>query len=211
MRRALVAVLGAALIGGMAAPAWADKPFRSTSATAEAFWHYRQDLSPTTYEATTWYVGVFQSSDSDGGTFSDLYVDVESCQTGPNGDNCVEESEKFGFIDFSAPGDTFTMDLANMSTAHLEATYQLQAYDENGDPVGPPETHAIVADWAGQDPLTRMRFKSSFHSRCIHFSTTTKGVSRPAEATGTRNGEDLGVTSDAFMSGDSSFSLEHTC
>jgi hypothetical protein len=209
MRKALVVILGAALVGGMAGPASANKPFRSTSATAEAFWHYRLDLSPTTYEATTWYVGVFQSSD--GGTFSDLYVDVESCQTGPNGDTCVEESEKFGFTDLTGPGDAFTIDVASLSSAHLDATYQLQAYDENGDPVGSPETHVIAADWAGQELLSRMRFKSSFHSRCIHFTTTTKGIGRLAQATGTRNGEDLGATEDAFMSGDSSFSIEHTC
>jgi hypothetical protein len=210
MRRIAVFVFGLALLGALAAPAQAVKPTRFTETTAEAFWTTRQDLTATTYQLTTWSVGVFASTDGTS-KFSDLYQDVELCTVDPNGDICNEVSSKFGGTDFSGLGDTFTMDFANLSTAHLEATYQVQAFDQNGNPVGSAETDHIVADWTGTGVITKSRERFSFHSRCIHFSAKTKGRMRPADATGTLNGTSLGTTSTTFFGGDASFQVDHFC
>jgi hypothetical protein len=200
------------LVLALAAPAQAKKPFRSNITTAEAFWISDVQLTPDTVRETTWYVGVF--AETDGGTFlySDLYQDVEDCTTDPNGNvTCTEVSDKFGDSDLTGPGDTFTMDFDTLTSAHLQGTYTLQAFDQNGNPVGSPETDTIVADWTGTGDLIKTHSKFSFHSKCVHFTATDKGITRPADATGTLNGTDLGTTSDTFFGGDATLQVDHFC
>ncbi len=91
------------------------------------------------------------------------------------------------------------MDFTNLTSAHLQGTYTLQSFDQNGNPVGSSETDQIVADWTGTRAIIKSHEKFSFHSKCIHFMATTKGRTRPADATGTLNGTGLGTTSDTFL------------
>lgn len=201
-----------ALLTGLASPAQADQPIRSHTTTANAFWHSQEPTGPNSYTETTWYVGVFASTDGGTFLFSDLYQDVEACVVDQNGNAaCTELSSKYGDTDLTGPGDAFTMDLTNLTSAHLDGTYQVQSFDQSGNPVGSPETEHIVADWTATGPLTKSHSKFSFHSKCIHFTATTKGQMRPADATGTRNGTDLGTTSDTFFGGDATLQVDHFC
>jgi hypothetical protein len=214
MRRttAFVLLVCAALLAGLASPAQAAKPIRSNLTTVEAFWHSRQSTGPNSYLETTWYVGVFASTDGGTFLFSDLYQDVEACTVDQNGNpSCTEVASKFGESDLTGPGDTFTMDFAQLTSAHLDGTYQVQSFDENGNPIGSPETEHIVADWTGTGAITKSHSKFSFHSRCVHFTATTKGRMRPADAAGTLNGTDLGVTTDTFFGGDATLQVDHSC
>ena len=185
MRRPL-ALLASTLVALFAVSAIASAaPTRSHDTTAEAFWHFKQQLTSTSYTLTTWYVGVFAGTD--GGTFrySDLYQDVEHCTTASSGrTHCTEVSSKYGDTDLSRPTDSFTMDFRDLTEAHLVGTYRLQSYDQNGDPVGTKQTYHIASDWAGYGDVTKNHQKFSFHQGCIHFAATIKGKMRPARATG---------------------------
>jgi hypothetical protein len=75
--------------------------------------------------------------------------------------------------------------------------------------VGSPETDHIVADRTSTGDLTKTQSKFSFHSKCVHFMATDKGITRPADATGTLNGTDLGTTSDTFFVGDATLQVDH--
>jgi hypothetical protein len=103
------------------------------------------------------------------------------------------------------------MDVTGLSSASLDGTYQLQAYDQDGNPVGSPETDRVVAEWTGTGPIVKSHSKFSFHQKCIHFQATDKGETRAADATGTLNGLDLGTTSDTFFGGDATFQVDHFC
>ena len=215
MRRTIPLVLlisTLTFLTGLASPAQAKKPIKSHMTTAEAFWHSQQPTGPNSFTETTWYVGVFATTDGGTFLFSDLYQDVEACTVDPNGNtSCTEVSSKYGDTDLTGPGDSFTMDLTNLTSAHLDGTYQVQPFDQNGNPVGSPESEHIVADWTATGPITKSHSKFSFHTKCVHFTATTKGRMRPADATGTRNGIDLGTTSDTFFGGDATLQVDHTC
>jgi hypothetical protein len=211
MRKALVLIVGTGLALVLAGPPTEAALSKITTTTAEAFWHSRETISSTQYQETTWYVGVFMTF-GDGVTttfYSDLYQDVELCQTSNN--HCTEVSSQYGDSDLTRPGDTFTMDTKNLTAAHLEGTYREQAYDQNGNPVGNPTKDVIAADWTGTGSITRTHSKFSFHMGCIHFSATDKGDTRPATATGSLNGVSLGKTKDTFFGGDATIQVEHTC
>jgi hypothetical protein len=211
MRKALVSMLGVGLILVMGmAPAHAA-PSKTKTTTAEAFWTTQTIISATQYQLTTWYVGVFMTFGDNVQTtfYSDLYQDVEVCLTSNN--HCHEVSSQYGDSELTRPGDTFTMDVKNLTAAHLDATYRVQAYDQNGNPVGDPVKDVIVADWTGTGSITRSHQKFSFHIGCFHFMATDKGSTRPATATGTLNGASLGKTKDTFFGGDASIQVDHTC
>jgi hypothetical protein len=156
-------------------------------------------------------VGVFTSTDGGTFTYSDLYQDVESCIKTTNGTNCTQTSSKYGDSDLTGPTDSFTMDFTNLSGASLDGTYTLESYDENGNPVGSPETDRIVATWTGSGPIIKSHSKFSFHQKCIHFQATTKGKNRDATATGTLNGTRLGKTNDTFFGGEATIQVDHYC
>jgi hypothetical protein len=212
MRRLTVLILVAGLgVLGLAAPAQA-RPTRSHFTTAEAFWYFEEQTGPNTFTETTWYVGVFVSTEGKSSTYTDLYQDVQECTVDPDGnEHCTGISFKYGDTDLSGPTDSFTMDLNDLSSASLDGTYEVQSYDRDGNPVGSPETYRVVAEWTGTGPLFRSHTKFSFHQKCIHFQVTDKGVMRAADATGTLNGTDLGTTSDTFFGGDANLQVEHFC
>jgi hypothetical protein len=197
----------------LAPPAGATPPVtRSKMTTAESFWHFDQPTGPNSFTETTWYVGVFVSTDGGAFLYSDLYQDVESCTTDQAGNvSCTQVSSKYGDSNLSGPTDAFTMDFTNLSTASLDGTYQLQSYDQNGNPVGSPETDRIVATWTGTGPIIKSHSKFSFHQRCIHFQATDKGKTRAASASGTLKGSSLGSTTDTFFGGDATIQVDHNC
>ena len=211
MRRFAVLVTGSVLVFGMlAGPANATSSrFRGT--TAEAFWHKRHQVTPSSYTLTTWYVGVFASPTDPTSHYSDLYQDVELCTVSGNRTNCSTQSQQYGDSELRRPTDAFTMDFKDLTTAHLHGTYRLVSYDAAGNPVGTPTTYTIATDWTGYGPTTRSLDKFSFHNKCIHFAATTKGKSRPATATGTLNGTGLGTTKDTFFGGDATVQVDHEC
>ena len=217
MRRWMVAwvalTLGVLGVLGLTGSAQASPPVtKSNSTTAEAFWHAEQSTGPNSFTETTWYVGVFAGQDGSV-EYSDLYLDVESCKVDPSGNtNCNQISSEYG--DSGSPGSfisSFSMDLANLSTASLDGTYMLQSYDASGNPVGSPESYRMVATWTGNGPLFKSHQKFSFHQKCVHFQATDKGKMRAADATGTLNGAPLGTTSDTFFGGDASLQVDHYC
>ena len=213
MRRFVVLLIVPALTFlGSVGPAHASPPVtKSNSTTAEAFWHTDQSTGPNSYIETTWYVGVFAANDGSV-EYSDLYQDVENCKVDPSGNtNCTEISSKYG--DAGSPGSfitSFTMDLASLTTASLDGTYVMTAYDSSGNPVG-TETDHITATWTGNGPLFKSHQKFSFHQKCIHFQATDKGKMRAADASGVLNGVSLGTTSDTFFGGDASLQVDHYC
>src|SRR2546425_684594 len=130
MRKYLFATLIVLLAATAAVPSGAAKgggrPAKITfaSSSADAFWYTYEDLDATTYRESVWYVGVFQSSD---GTYSDVYQDVEVCtEGGIKGEDCTIESSTYGFTELS--GNEFTLNAKRLSSAHLDATYLMQAF-----------------------------------------------------------------------------------
>lgn len=203
MRRWILLTLVSAFVLALGAPAQAAKPTKTTydSVSANAFWTTEEQLSPTTIERTTWYVGVYQSTD---GTFSDLYVDTSTCTQGPRGENCTYESMS-GYSDLS--NAVFTIDDENLTVAHLEETYLLESWDKDGNPSESfPAT--IVADWTGVGEIERNSGKSSYCDKYFCYKSTFEDAFRSAEAVGTVNGENLGETYDAYLSSHHSESME---
>jgi hypothetical protein len=213
MQKFLVSVLTVGMLVGLGGTAQAQRD-RYTSSTAQAFWYDREDLTSDTYTLTVWYVGVYsdEGGGGGGGFFSDLYQEVDRCEVGQRFDRCRNVSFEVGYTDLSRDGETFTFDTSGLTVAHLESTYKLQSYDENGNPVGDPEVYSVVTDWTGKGDLTRSHESYSFHQGCTHFTTHVKGLSRRAVATGSLNGTtDLGTTRDAFMARSSYTDNYHNC
>ena len=203
MRRWILLSLASALVLAVGAPAHAAKPTKTIydAVSANAFWTTEDQLSPTTVRRTTWYVGVYRSTD---GTFSDLYVDTSTCTLGPRGENCTYESMS-GYSDLS--NAVFTMDGDDLTVAHLEETYLLESWDMDGNPSEPfPAT--IVADWTGVGEIERNSGKSSYCDKYVCYKSTFDDAFRSAEVVGTVNGEDLGETYDAYLSTSHSESME---
>jgi hypothetical protein len=174
--------------------------------SANAFWYTTRWLSDTSYRSTVWYVGVY----IDGGeTYSDLYFDSSICEVTPPEDTCTSESSRYGFSDLS--GQTFTIDAKKLMSAHLDAVYDLQAYDADFNPVGDPVATHIVTDWAGVGTLSREKSSYSVHTPCGIFRYRSNGVNRSADAIGSLDGTDLGETDDGYLAKGSSRSVESTC
>jgi hypothetical protein len=203
MRRWIMLTLVSTFVLVVGSPAQAAKPTKTTydSVSANAFWTTEEQLSPTTVKRTTWYVGVYQSTD---GTFSDLYVDTSTCTQGPRGENCTYDSMS-GYSELSDA--VFTIDDENLTVAHLEETYLLESWDKDGNP-SESFTATIVADWAGVGEVWRNSGKSSYCDKYVCYKSTFEDAFRSAEAAGTVNGEDLGETYDAYLSSSHSESME---
>jgi len=219
MRKTFLLLVGVTLAAAtVAAPAQAA-PSKSTTTTAEAFWHFTKSVSDTQYLETTWYVGVFMTFGNGIRTtfYSDLYQDVELCKT--SNDRCTEVSSAYGHSRLKRGTDVFTMDTKDLTTAHLHGTYMVQAFDRSGKPVGSPTKYEIVTDWTGKGSITKSHSKFTFHTGCIHFNATDKGKTRPATATGTlreySSGKvtelSLGTTRDTMFGGDATVQVNHTC
>lgn len=203
MRRFILLTLASALVLAIGAPAHAAKPVKTTydSVSANAFWSTEEQLSPTTVKRTTWYVGIYQSTE---GTFSDLYVDTSTCTIRLRGEECTYEF-KSGYSDLS-DGD-FTIDGQDLTAAHLEETYLLQSWDEEGNPTeSTPAT--IVADWTGVGEIERNSGKSSYCDDYYCYKSKFEDAFRSAEATGSIDGDDLGETYDASLSASHYESIE---
>jgi hypothetical protein len=208
MRKIAILSIAAAMLAVAVGPAEAGKPIRTRSAnlSANAFWYSIETISPTSYRSSVWYVGVYQSSEE---TFSDLYFDTSICEVTPPEDTCTPESSRYGFSDLS--GQTFTIDAKSLSASHLDATYDLQEYDADFNPVGDPVATHIVTDWTGIGSLFREKSSYSVQTPCGLVRYTSKGVNRSAEATGSVDGLDLGETYDAYLASGASRSFEPTC
>lgn len=207
MRRIVLLALGVVLAAALAAPTAAAPPVKSKSktASANAFWYSTQTLSRSSYRSTVWYVGVFSSTE---GTWSDLYQEVATCRVTRRGDVCDYEF-RIGFSDLA--GQTFTLDSRGLTTAHIDATYDLyESFDEEGNPIGTATPTHIVADWTGIGDTSQERFSSTVRTECATFRWTFNGLFRSAEATGSVNGVDLGETYDAWLSSGTSSSFERT-
>jgi hypothetical protein len=197
---------------GIAAPRTVSAPIKFADATSQSFWYFSKQLTPTTYQLTTWYVGVFAYS-SHGRTdyYSDLYKEVDLCRQTLHGDRCNQESFAYGDSDLSKSGESYTVDSDDLTAAHVVARYRLQQYDEDGNPIGSPVPHAIDATWKGRGDLQRNHQKYSYHQGCTHFTTTIKGKFRRATGTGFLDERDLGSTKDAFIGTDASLEVDHVC
>src|SRR5919201_6261809 len=110
MHRTLLVVSLIAAAVGLATPANAA-PSKLKTTTAEAFWYSRTATGPSSFIQTTWYVGVFATTEGVV-QYSDLYQDVEDCVRGSNGHiSCRGTSSVYG--DTESPGTSiasFTMD-----------------------------------------------------------------------------------------------------
>jgi hypothetical protein len=159
--------LAIALLALAAGPAQAGKPTKTRSAdvSANAFWYTTEWLSETSYRSTVWHVGVYQSSED---TFSDLYFDSSICEVTPPEDTCTFESSRYGFSDLS--GETFTIDAKSLTSAHLEAVYDLQEYDADFNPVGDPVAtqYRHRLDRRGQLALSREELLQRPHALRRH-------------------------------------------
>lgn len=208
MRKIAILALTVAFLAVAVGAAQAGKPTktRSANASANAFWYSTEPISATSYRSTVWYVGVYKSSEE---TFSDLYVDTVICEVTPPEDTCSSESSRYGFSDLA--GQTFTIDARSLTASHLDAVYDLQEYDADGNPVGDPVATHIVTDWTGIDALFREKSSYSVHTPCGIVRYTSKGLNRAAEATGSVDGTDLGETYDAYLATGTSRSFERTC
>jgi hypothetical protein len=208
MRKVAILALAIALLAVSAGAAQASKPTktRSDNVSANAFWYTTEWLSATSYRSTVWYVGVYQGSE---GTFSDLYFDSSICEVTPPEDTCTVESSRYGFSDLT--GQTFTIDAKSLTSAHLDAVFDLQEYDADFDPVGDPVPAHIVTDWTGVGSLSREKSSYILHTPCGTFRYASKGVNRSAEATGSIEGTDLGETYDAYLARGSWRSAEPAC
>jgi hypothetical protein len=208
MRKLAILALAMALLAVASGSAQAAKSTKTKSASvsANAFWYTTEWLSQTSYRSTVWYVGVYQDS---GETFSDLYFDSSICEVTPPEDTCTFESSRYGFSDLS--GQTFTLDAKSLESAHLDAVYDLQAYDADFNPVGDPVATHIVTDWTGVGSLSREKSSYSLHTPCGLVRYKSNGVNRSAEATGSLDATDLGETDDAYLAKYASRSAEPTC
>jgi hypothetical protein len=165
MRKVAILALAVALVAAGAAQA--GKPTKSTNVSANAFWYTTEWLSQTSYRSTVWYVGVYQDS---GETFSDFYFDSSICEVTPPEDECTFEASRYGFSDLT--NDTFTIDAKDLTTAHLDAVYDLQDYDADFNPVGDPvATHIVYGLDRGRSALSREELVQRPHAlwrRSVH-------------------------------------------
>jgi hypothetical protein len=209
MRRSLIFLVAAASMVALAPQAVAAPPSlsfnRSSSITAQAFWYSHQELSKTSYADSVWYVGVYGSSSS---LYSDLYKDVETCKVSRKGTSCTDT---FLYGDTDLTSQNFTIDSRQLTSAHLDATYQLQAFDQYGNPSGSPTQAHVVADWTGTGNLTKTSESDTYRFGCSMFRFSSRGLFRNATATGSINNADLGSTTDAFMATSAETDFQRTC
>jgi len=203
MRKVFTLGFGVVLAVSLAAPSYAAKPTKTiyASSSANAFWYSTEQVSRNTVRNTTWYLGVYSSTD---GIFSDLYQDVETCRFSRRSVTCSYTS-RYGASDLS--DGAFTMDAEGLTAAHIEGTYVLEEYDSNGRLVGSTPTTA-VADLEGIGDIQTNGGKSTYCDNFICIRTTFSDSFRQAEATGSVNGVDLGETYDAYLSNSSATEID---
>jgi hypothetical protein len=210
MRRVWLAALTAALVVVLAGPGQAVELShdRSKGGSANAFWYKRKNISATKYRFTTWYVGVFSSSD---GSWSDLYQEVDVCRRRPGRDRCHLVKYRIGVIDLTGEGDSFTVEGRSRS-ADLVATYPLQEYDSDWKRVGRPVPTLIESHFEGVGDLNRSTYTEEYNSGCSVFRYSFRGTSRAAVATATLDGtRSIGSTDHAYIASSVSVSYERTC
>ena len=213
MRKGLWLGLIVVLVSGVMAPqalAGSTTTRRDFSNVINVYWHDKEQLSDGRYLMRTWYAGVYVSKR---GTWSDLYESVDRCRkTDDGGTRCRQESYRVGISDLE--GQTFEMDTENLDSAHLDAVYQLRAYDRNGDIVGGRVPTHIVADLTGVRDVRRHHDTYTYRygwNNCSFTRETYDSAYRKATATGAIDGVDLGTTRDAFLSTSTSTVLNHRC
>jgi hypothetical protein len=209
MRRIFLATVLAGLVTGLTAgPALASAPVhnRSSQASIEAFWHSKIRLSSTEFKLITWYVGVYPSS---GGTFSDLYKEVDKCRMVSGHRRCTVASFASGYLN-NLPAGQFSYDARRLETAHIDAIYKLRTFTRHGK-AGRTFNVTIVANWTGMGKISRDHGTSTYHSGCLQFMFVFRDRTRSATAAGAVNGKPLGITKDAFISAGSSLQVEHNC
>jgi hypothetical protein len=151
-----------------------------------AFWYSTRRISSDVYLRITWYLGAYQSEEF----WSDLYRSVERCERRPGRDRCRGKSNQTGVINDIGDG-SFTV-AADFSTAHLEATYRLRHYDDNGNPKGPAVSYTAVADFEGVGEIITSRNEYSvWVGDCLQERYRSKYESRDSFATGSINGRDV--------------------
>ena len=209
MRAKALLICAALLVISGAAPAQAAKPdrYESEDASANAFWYDTEQVSKNTYRTVTTYVGVYESSDGEG-AWADVYRDVETCRVTRRGDDC-QYTEEF-YADAFLSEDQFSIS-EDLSSAHLDAVFELYNYDERGRQTGSPDTIHVITDWTGIGDVEESRETYTYQSDCFSYRSTYDSSSRSAEATGSIDGEDLGVTEDAWLGYSSSRTTERTC
>jgi hypothetical protein len=208
MRVKALLICAALLVVASAAPAEARRPnrYESEDASANAFWYQTEQLSKSSYQTVVTYVGVYESSDGEG-AWADVYRDVERCRVTRRGEDCQYVSEFYADA-FLSP-DQFSI-AEDLSSAHLDAVFELYSYDDRGRNTGSDSIH-VVTDWSGVGEVDESRETYTFHSDCFSYRSTYDSTSRSAEATGSVDEEDLGQTSDAWLGYSSSRSTERTC
>jgi hypothetical protein len=219
MRKYLFAALILGLAASIAAPSGAAKgggrpvKFTFSGSSADAFWYTDERIDDTHVRESVWYVGVFQSPD---GTSSDVYRDVAVCtEGGIKGEECTIESSMYGFTDL-VPGE-FKYDAKRLSSAHLNATYLMQAYDTDGNTSGDPFPLQVTTDWSAAGQVVKSKGTSVYRSGCETFHDNFRGSFRAQDATGHLDGgaqvpsQDLGSTDDATLGTNSDRSSQRTC
>jgi hypothetical protein len=210
MRRIAAVLIGAACLIGLAIPAGAAPPEDEKSAVLNVYWTTRESTGEHTFRQTTWYVGAYVSSEY--ATSSDGYQQVDNCVVLDRRHyRCQQESFKVGYSDLRGPGEYFTIDTQNLDYATLRGLYPLQAYDDNGNPIGPVEWTVITADVTGEGELSSSQESYTHKEGTCRYRTTTTTLERGFVAAGTVNGVELQPTRDGFLNYSESRTISHGC
>ncbi|SRR5258706_947639 len=208
MRRVIVTMVTAGLVtGAMAGPALASSntAHRFSGAAAIAEWQSKVHLSSGRFQLTTWFVGLFPSSNR---TSSEVFKEVANCKLVSGHRRCRVVSFSDGFRR-NLTAAQFTFDRKHLQVAHLDAAFKLRTF-MRGKPVRTSRV-TIVADWAGTGKISHSGGVNNFHSRCLHFHDAFKERQRTATATGSVNGKSLGSARRAFLSTNTDVVVEHRC
>ncbi|MCA1834556.1 MAG: hypothetical protein ABR548_15715 [Actinomycetota bacterium] len=202
LKKLFVCALAVAAVFAIASPASAAKPTKTTysSATANAFWYFSDQLSNNTTRDVVWYIGAYRD---DYGTWSDLYRTTTTCRYTGTKSRCTE-SFAYGAIDNA----NFTM-ASDLSSGHIDGTYVLEVYDANKRRSG-TETVDAVTDLEGAGAIQTDSNSYTYKDDFISIRGTFTGSWRPAEADATVNGVSLGETYDANLSNSTQTETQRT-
>ena len=197
MRKFMVFPLAAALVATLAAPAGAEtERYEYESANANAYWHSRKVIEPGVVDRTTWYIGIYWSSDS---IWSDVYRDTVRCRRLEDGRRrCRLRSSVYGEIT-SLDGATFEIDKDNLDDAILEAVYPLRARDTDYNFVGDPRPTKVVTRFEGLGQLWSDEGVYTTRTSCSYSREEYTYKNREAEAYGSVGSKDLGETYNAYL------------
>jgi hypothetical protein len=209
VRRLLTVITAFAVLGGFAAAAQArPTATRSTFATVSASWSTTKKLPGGDSRRTEWYIDVSRGQGEE--SYSFLTRLILRCHGTGVTEDCRQTSTVAGPSDLS--GQTFEMDAERPMAAHLDATYDLQAYDTQGHPLGRQRATRFVASWTGSGRVERGRDTVIHRDRCEFSRSVAVTDSQAARARATVNGKDLGKSSDASVGLGHRTALErHAC